>query len=67
MPRLAAAQAPAFGSSVSWKFLLPQSAGGPAAALGLLVEFPDPMSSVTGLVALTELQRLCGREAGRPG
>ena len=60
MPRLAAAQAPAFGSSVSWKFLLPQSAGGPAAALGLHVEFPDPMSSVTGLVALTELQRLCG-------
>ena len=60
MPRLAAAQAPAFGSSVSWKFLLPQSAGGPASALGLHVEFPDPMSSVTGLVALTELQRLCG-------
>jgi hypothetical protein len=60
MPRLAAAQAPAFGSSVSWKFLLPQSAGGPASALGLHVEFPDPISSVTGLVALTELQRLCG-------
>jgi hypothetical protein len=60
MPRLAAAQAPAFGTSVSWKFLLPQSAGGPASALGLHVEFPDPMSSVTGLVALTELQRLCG-------
>ena len=60
MPRLAAAQAPAFGSSVSWKFLLPQSAGGPSSALGLHVEFPDPMSSVTGLVALTELQRLCG-------
>jgi hypothetical protein len=61
MPRLAAAQAPAFGTSVSWKFLLPQSAGGPASALGLHVEFPDPMSSVTGLMALTELQRLCGR------
>jgi hypothetical protein len=60
MPRLAAAQAPAFGASVSWKFLLPQSAGGPASALGLHVEFPDPMSSVTGLVALTELQRLGG-------
>jgi len=60
MPRLAAAEAPAFGSSVSWKFLLPQSAGGPASALGLHVEFPDPLSSVTGLVALTELQRLCG-------
>ena len=60
MPRQAAAQSPAFGSSVSWKFLLPESAGGPASALGLHVEFPDPMSSVTGLVALTELQRLCG-------
>ena len=60
MPRRAAAQAPAFGSSVSWKFLLPQNAGGPASALGLHVEFPDPVSSVTGLVALTELQRLCG-------
>jgi hypothetical protein len=60
MPRLAAAQDPAFGTSVSWKFLLPQSAGGPASALGLHVEFPDPTSSVTGLVALTELQRLSG-------
>jgi hypothetical protein len=63
MPRPAAALAPAFGTSVSWKFLLPQSAGGPASALGLHVEFPDPASSVTGLVALTELQRLCGPEA----
>jgi hypothetical protein len=63
MPRPAAALAPAFGTSVSWKFLLPESAGGPASALGLHVEFPDPASSVTGLVALTELQRLCGREA----
>jgi hypothetical protein len=61
MPRPAAALAPAFGTSVSWKFLLPQSAGGPASALGLHVEFPDPTSSATGLVALTELQRLSGR------
>jgi hypothetical protein len=63
MPRPAAALVPAFGTSVSWKFLLPQSAGGPASALGLHVEFPDPASSVTGLVALAELQQLCGREA----
>ena len=63
MPRPAAALAPAFGSSVSWKFLLPQSAGGPASALGLHVEFPNPASSATGLVALTELQRLSGRGA----
>jgi hypothetical protein len=61
MPRPAAARSPAFGSSVSWRFLLPQNAGGPASALGLHIEFPDPASSITGLVALTELQRLCGR------
>ena len=61
MPRSAAARSPAFGTAVSWKFLLPQNAGGPASALGLHVEFPDPASSITGLVALTELQRLRGR------
>lgn len=60
MPRSAAAQLPAFGTSVSWKFLLPQSAGGPPSALGLNVRFPDPASSGTGLVALTELQRVFG-------
>ena len=63
MPRPAAALAPAFGTTVSWKFLLPQSAGGPAAALGLHVEFPDPTSSATGLVALTQIQRIIGRGA----
>jgi Bacterial extracellular solute-binding protein len=63
MPRPAAALAPVFGSSVSWKFLLPQSAGGPASALGLHVEIPDPATSATGLVALTELRRLSGRGA----
>jgi hypothetical protein len=63
MPRPAAALAPVFGSSVSWKFLLPQSAGGPASALGLHVEIPDPTTSATGLVALTELRRLSGRGA----
>jgi extracellular solute-binding protein len=60
MPRSAAALTPAFGSSVSWRFLLPASAGGPASALGLHVEFPDPASSATGLVTLAELQRLPG-------
>lgn len=60
MPRPAAAQAPAFGASVGWRFLLPQAAGGPASALGLQVELPDPASTATGLLALTELQRLCG-------
>jgi Bacterial extracellular solute-binding protein len=61
MPRAAAAQTPAFGSSVSWKFLLPHSAGGPAPGLGLHVQFPDPTQSATGLVALTDLQRAFGR------
>jgi hypothetical protein len=68
MPRSAAALTPAFGTSVSWKFLLPASAGGPAAALGLHVEFPDPLSSAAGLVALTELQRMFGPgPAGQAG
>ena len=61
MPRSAAAQTPAFGSSVSWKFLLPESAGGPAAGLGLQVQFPDPTQSATGLVALSDLQRIFGQ------
>jgi hypothetical protein len=65
MPRSAAALTPAFGSSVSWRFLLPASAGGPAPALGLHVEFPDPVSSTAGLVTLAELQRLLG--PGQPG
>ena len=65
MPRSAAALTPAFGSSVSWRFLLPASAGGPAPALGLHVEFPDPGRSATGLAALAELQRLLG--PGPPG
>ena len=65
MPRSAAALTPAFGSSVSWRFLLPASAGGPAWALGLHIEFPSPASSAAGLVTLAELQRLLG--AGPPG
>jgi hypothetical protein len=65
MPRSAAALTPALGTSVSWRFLLPASAGGPASALGLHVEFPDPASSATGLVTLTELQRLLS--PGPPG
>jgi hypothetical protein len=68
MPRSAAALTPAFGTAVSWRFLLPASAGGPGAALGLHVEFPDPASSATGLVTLAELQRLLGPgQAGLAG
>ena len=62
MPRSAAALTPAFGTAVSWRFLLPASAGGPAPALGLHVEFPDPASSATGLMTLAELQRLLGKK-----
>ena len=69
MPRSAAALTPAFGSSVSWRFLLPASDGGPASALGLHVEFPDPAGTAVGLVTLAELQRLLGpsRQAGLAG
>jgi len=60
MPRPAAARTPAFGSSVGWQILLPQNAGGPAAALGLNVQFPDPTQSAAGLAGLIELRRLFG-------
>jgi hypothetical protein len=64
MPRTAAAKLPAFGSSVGWNFLLPQSAGGPSAALGLNVQFPDPTQTSTGLTTLVEFRNLLGY--GRP-
>jgi Bacterial extracellular solute-binding protein/von Willebrand factor type A domain len=60
MPRSVAAQMPAFGSSVGWQFLLPQSVGGPAAELGLHVEFPDPARNSAGLASLIELQQQLG-------
>jgi hypothetical protein len=52
MSRSVAAGVPAFGASVSWKFLLPQTIGGPSHALGLRVQFPDPTQSAAGLAAL---------------
>jgi hypothetical protein len=60
MPRSVAAQMPAFGTKVGWQFLLPQSVGGPATALGLRVEFPDPARSSAGLATLIELQQMLG-------
>ena len=60
MPRSVAAQMPAFGTQVGWQFLLPETVGGPATALGLRVEFPDPAQSSAGLATLIELQRLLG-------
>jgi hypothetical protein len=64
MPRAAAANLPAFGSSVGWNFLLPEAAGGPSAALGLNVQFPDPTQSAAGLTSLVEFRNLLGY--GRP-
>lgn len=60
MPRLAAARTPVYGTSVGWQILLPQNAGGPARALGLGVQFPDPTQSAVGLAGLSELKRLFG-------
>ena len=65
MPRPAAARMPAFGSSVGWQILAPASAGGPAKALGLNVQFPDPTQSAAGLAGLVELKRIFGY--GRAG
>ena len=58
MPRSVAEQMPAFGTEVGWQFLLPQRVGGPASALGLHVEFPDPAQSSAGLATLIQLQGL---------
>jgi hypothetical protein len=60
MPRPAAARTPVFGTSVGWQVLLPQTAGGPAQALGLNVQFPDPTQSAAGLAGLIELKRIFG-------
>jgi hypothetical protein len=60
MSRSAAARTPAFGTSVSWKFLLPQAIGGPSQVLGLHVQFPDPTQSAAGLATLIHLRRQFG-------
>jgi hypothetical protein len=60
MPRSVAAQMPAFGTNVGWQFLLPETVGGPATALGLRVDFPDPAQSSAGLATLIELQQQLG-------
>lgn len=63
MPRSAAERVPAFGTSVGWQFLLPQSAGGPAAGLGVQVELPDPAHTSAGLATLIEMRQLLGSGA----
>ena len=63
MPPTAAAQIPQYNNTVGWSFLLPASAGGPPAALGVHVEIPDPTQSATGLAALVEVSRLLGSGA----
>jgi hypothetical protein len=60
MPRPAAARMPVFGSTVGWQILAPPGAGGPAKALGLNVQYPDPTQSAIGLAGLIELKRLFG-------
>ncbi len=64
MPRSVAMQMPAFGSSVGWQFILPQRVGGPASALGLHVEFPDPAQSSAGLATLIQLQQMLQKVLG---
>jgi hypothetical protein len=60
MSRSVAAGVPAFGTSVSWKFLLPQTVGGPSQTLGLHVQFPDPTQSAAGLATLIHFRRHFG-------
>jgi Bacterial extracellular solute-binding protein len=64
MPRPVAARTPAFGTSISWRFLFPEGLGGPSSALGLHVQFPDPALSAPGLAALVQIQKMFGY--GRP-
>ena len=60
MPRPAAAETPAFGSSVGWQLLFPHTAGGAPQALALDVQFPDPTRTAAGLAGLIELKRIFG-------
>jgi hypothetical protein len=64
MPPTAAAQVPAFNTSVGWNFLLPDAIGGPSKALGLRLNLPDPTQSSAGLAALIEINRLLGKTVG---
>ncbi len=63
MPAAAAARTPEFGAAVNWRFLLPASAGGPPADVGLRVELPDPADSSVGLAALIQISRALGASA----
>jgi Ca-activated chloride channel homolog len=60
MPRSVAARTPAFGTSISWRFLFPQAFGGPSSTLGLHVQFPDPVQSAPGLAALIQIEKMFG-------
>jgi hypothetical protein len=63
MPPAAAAQVPAFNTSVGWSFLL-GAIGGPALSpLGLRLNLPDPTQSSAGLASLIEISRLLGGSA----
>ncbi len=58
----AAAKAPEFRKA-GWRFLLPQSAGGPPEPKDLRVDLPDPNQSAAGLATLIEIERLLGKGA----
>jgi hypothetical protein len=60
MPHAVAAGLPAFGRSLGWNFLLPESAGGPPAADGVQVQLPDPTQSAAGLATVIEEERVLG-------
>jgi hypothetical protein len=63
MPAAAAAQVPAFNSSVGWNFLLGAIGGPTSSPLGLRLNLPDPTQSSAGLAALIEISRLLGSGA----
>ena len=63
MARTVANQTGAFASPAGWNVLLPPSAGGPPAKLGLKVAIPDPTESAAGLATLVQLSRLLGSGA----
>src|SRR5207248_9316181 len=50
----------ALGASVGWRFLLPQTIGGPSQALRLRVQFPDPTQSAAGLATLIHFRKHFG-------